>query len=107
MAYFSFTENILRDEPIEVYGEGKMARDLTYIDDIVDGVVGVLDHPPARGGNEIYNIGDSQPVGLMEMIQTLKGAIGPDGGEDHAVDAAGGSDGDVGGRCEVAGADGL
>lgn len=76
MAYFSFTEKIMRGDPIEVYGEGKMARDFTFIDDIVDGVVGVLDHPPARGGHEVYNIGDSSPVGLMEMISTLETALG-------------------------------
>ena len=76
MAYFSFTRKIARDEAIEVYGEGEMARDFTYIDDIVDGIVGVLDHPPAQGGHEIYNIGDSSPVGLMEMITTLEDALG-------------------------------
>jgi UDP-glucuronate 4-epimerase len=76
MAYFSFTEKIMRGAPIEVFGEGRMARDFTFIDDIVDGVVGVLDHPPARGGHEVYNIGDSAPVGLMEMISTLEGHLG-------------------------------
>lgn len=76
MAYFSFTQKILRGEPIEVYGEGRMARDFTYIDDIVDGIVGVLDNPPAQGGHEIYNIGDSNPVGLMDMISALEAAIG-------------------------------
>ena len=76
MAYYGFTQKILKGEPIEVYGEGRMARDFTYIDDIVDGIVGVLDHPPAQGGHEIYNIGDNDPVGLMEMITTLEAAIG-------------------------------
>jgi UDP-glucuronate 4-epimerase len=76
MAYFSFTQKILRGEPIEVYGEGRMARDFTYIDDIVDGIVGVLDNPPPRGGHEVYNIGDSNPVGLMDMIAALESAIG-------------------------------
>ncbi|WGM31974.1 UDP-N-acetylglucosamine 4-epimerase [Brevundimonas sp. NIBR11] len=76
MAYFSFTEKIMRGEPIEVYGEGRMARDFTFIDDIVDGIVGVLDHPPSKGGHEVYNIGDSSPVGLMEMISTLEAALG-------------------------------
>ncbi len=76
MAYFSFTGKIMRGEPIEVFGEGRMARDFTFIDDIVDGVVGVLDHPPAEGGHEVYNIGDSSPVGLMEMIATLEGHLG-------------------------------
>ncbi|WP_121119841.1 NAD-dependent epimerase/dehydratase family protein [Croceibacterium ferulae] len=76
MAYFSFTEKILRGEPIEVYGNGRMARDFTFIDDIVDGVVGALDHPPARGDHRILNIGDSHPVGLLEMIEALEAAIG-------------------------------
>jgi UDP-glucuronate 4-epimerase len=76
MAYFSFTQKILAGKPIEVFGEGKMARDFTYIDDIVDGVVGVLDNPPERHGHRVFNIGDSHPVGLMEMISTLEAAIG-------------------------------
>jgi UDP-glucuronate 4-epimerase len=76
MAYYGFTQKILAGEPIEVYGEGRMARDFTYIDDIVDGIIGVLDHPPAQGGHEVYNIGDNDPVGLMEMISTLETALG-------------------------------
>jgi len=76
MAYFGFTEKIMRGEPIEVYGEGRMARDFTYIDDIVDGILGVLDKPPATGGHEIYNIGDSKPIGLMQMIEVLETALG-------------------------------
>jgi UDP-glucuronate 4-epimerase len=76
MAYFKFSEMIARGEAIEVYGEGKMARDFTYIDDIIDGVIGVLDAPPAPGSNEVYNIGDSQPVGLMDMIASLEAALG-------------------------------
>ena len=76
MAYFGFTEKIMRGEPIEVYGEGRMARDFTYIDDIVDGVVGVLDNSPKATMHEIYNVGDSRPVGLMEMIRTLEYALG-------------------------------
>ncbi|MBJ7486556.1 NAD-dependent epimerase/dehydratase family protein [Brevundimonas sp.] len=75
MAYFSFTEKIMRGDPIEVYGEGRMARDFTYVDDIVDGVIGVLDRPPAAGAHDIYNIGDSSPVGLMDMIRTLETAL--------------------------------
>jgi len=76
MAYFSFTRRILAGEPIEVFGEGRMARDFTYIDDIVDGIVGALDRPPDGKAPRILNIGDSQPVGLMEMIETLERAIG-------------------------------
>jgi len=76
MAYFSFTRKILAGEPIEVYGEGKMARDFTYIDDIVDGIIGALDHPPEIGTHRVLNIGDSRPVGLMDMIEALENAIG-------------------------------
>jgi UDP-glucuronate 4-epimerase len=76
MAYFGFTQKILRGDPIEVYGEGKMARDFTYIDDIVDGIIGSLDHPPERSEHRVLNIGDSRPVGLMEMIEALESALG-------------------------------
>ena len=76
MAYFGFTKKILAGEPIEVFGEGKMARDFTYVDDIVDGILGALDNPPDRHQNRILNIGDSHPVGLMEMIETLENALG-------------------------------
>jgi UDP-glucuronate 4-epimerase len=81
MAYFSFTQKILRGEPIEVYGMGQMARDFTYVDDIVDGILGALDNPPLETGtnadlHRVFNIGDSHPVGLMEMISTLETALG-------------------------------
>lgn len=76
MAYFSFTRRILAGEPIEIFGEGRMARDFTYIDDIVDGILGVLDRPHANGEHRILNIGGSHPVGLMSMIATLETAIG-------------------------------
>lgn len=76
MAYFSFSQKILAGQPIEIYGEGRMARDFTYIDDIVDGILGALDHPPAAKEHRVLNIGDSHPVGLMDMIATLEKAIG-------------------------------
>ncbi len=76
MAYFSFTQKILAGQPIEVFGEGRMARDFTYIDDIVAGVVAVLDHPPTDGGHEVFNIGAGRPVGLMDMIAVLERALG-------------------------------
>jgi UDP-glucuronate 4-epimerase len=76
MAYFSFTRKILAGEPIEVYGEGEMSRDFTYVDDIVDGIIGVLDRPPEDGVHRLFNIGDSRPVGLMDMIATLERALG-------------------------------
>lgn len=76
MAYFSFTRKIISGEPIEVYGEGRMARDFTYVDEIVDGILGSLDNPPQDGGHRIVNIGDSHPVGLMDMIETLERVLG-------------------------------
>jgi UDP-glucuronate 4-epimerase len=76
MAYYGFAQKILLGQPIEVYGEGRMARDFTYIDDIVDGVVGVLDKKPASGEHRLLNIGDCNPVGLMDMIATLERALG-------------------------------
>ena len=76
MAYFSVTQKILAGEPLEVFGEGRMARDFTYVDDIVDGIVGVLDRPADPKAPRVLNIGDSRPVGLMDMISTLETALG-------------------------------
>lgn len=76
MAYFSFADKILAGTPIEVFGEGRMARDFTYIDDIVDGIVGTLDRPPPGDAPRVLNIGDNHPVGLMDMIATLEAALG-------------------------------
>jgi UDP-glucuronate 4-epimerase len=76
MAYFFFTQKILAGEPIEIYGEGQMSRDFTYIDDIIDGVLGAVANPPQPGVNNILNIGDSRPVGLMTMISILEEALG-------------------------------
>ncbi len=76
MAYFIFTQRILRGEPIDVFGNGQLARDFTYIDDIVDGVIGVLDRPPSAGTNRILNIGDNQPVTVSDMIAILERKLG-------------------------------
>jgi UDP-glucuronate 4-epimerase len=76
MAYFSFTRKILAGEPIEVFAEGRMARDFTYIDDIVDGILAVLDRPPADGQHRVLNIGGGRPVGLLRMIEVLEGLLG-------------------------------
>ena len=91
MALFIFTKAILEGKPIEVYNHGKMRRDFTYIDDIVEGVIRTLDHPatpnPAWSGDRpdpgtssaparIYNIGNHQPVELLRFIEVLEQAIG-------------------------------
>ena len=76
MAYYLFADAIVKGEPIDVFGQGEMARDFTYIDDIVDGVVALMNAPPAEGEHRIFNIGDSRPRGLMTMIQILEKALG-------------------------------
>lgn len=75
MAYFSFTRSILAGQPIEVFGEGRMERDFTYVDDIVQGILAALACPP-DGQNRILNIGAGQPAGLMEMIAILEQHLG-------------------------------
>jgi UDP-glucuronate 4-epimerase len=76
MAVYAFTRKILAGEPIQVFGQGDMARDFTFIDDIVDGVMGVIAAPAAPAEHRLYNIGDSRPIGLMTMIETLERALG-------------------------------
>ena len=80
MAYFSFTQAILAGRPIDVYNHGQLRRDFTYIDDIVTGVVGVLDNPPPRGEGaapyRLYNIGNSRSESLMDFIGLVEQSLG-------------------------------
>jgi UDP-glucuronate 4-epimerase len=91
MALFKFTRAMLAGEPIDVYGNGQMVRDFTYIDDIVEGVLRVLDKPatpdpaynalaPNPGTStapyRIFNIGNSRPTVLMDYIGALESALG-------------------------------
>lgn len=76
MAYFSFTRRILAGEPIEIFGEGRMRRDFTFVDDVVDGILGVLDRPPEPGINRLLNIGNDRPERLLDFVATLERAIG-------------------------------
>ncbi|MFB0490879.1 UDP-glucuronate 4-epimerase [Methylobacterium sp. OAE515] len=76
MAYFSFTRRILRGESIEIYGEGQMSRDFTYIDDIVSGILGILDRPPENGGHRILNIGANKPRSLADFVAAIEAACG-------------------------------
>lgn len=91
MALFKFTKAILAGEPIDVFNYGKHRRDFTYIDDIVEGVIRVLDHtaqpnPNWRGAHpdpgssrapwRVYNIGNSQPVELLTYIEYIEQALG-------------------------------
>jgi UDP-glucuronate 4-epimerase len=75
MAPMLFTDAILNGRPIKVFNNGDMRRDFTYIDDIVEGVVRTLDRIPVSG-HEIYNIGCSKPVMLMDFISALEDALG-------------------------------
>lgn len=92
MAYFSFSDKIINNEPIQVFNHGNMRRDFTYIDDIVDGIISLLDKIPTR--NEcnydylnmtpedsyapyrVYNLGNNKPVELKEFIETLEKHLG-------------------------------
>jgi UDP-glucuronate 4-epimerase len=76
MAYFGFTQKILAGEPIEVFGEGRMARDFTYIDDIVDGVVRALDRP-ATGTppHKLYNLGNHRCEKLTDFLAEIERAL--------------------------------
>jgi UDP-glucuronate 4-epimerase len=80
MAMWLFTRAILAGEPIQVFNHGDMERDFTYIDDIVEGVVAALDHPPREAGGEtphrLYNIGNNRPEPLLRMIEVLEDALG-------------------------------
>ena len=75
MAPFKFMKKILNDEPIDVYNRGRLSRDFSYIDDIVKGIVSVLEGP-AKSKRPVYNIGNSKPVGLMDFIRTIEKTAG-------------------------------
>lgn len=85
MSVFLFTKAILAGVPIDVFNAGRMQRDFTYVDDIVEGVVRVLARVPqphevagssSRAPHRVYNIGNNSPVELMHMIETLERVIG-------------------------------
>ena len=86
MAAWLFTDAILAGRPIQVFNEGRMQRDFTYIDDIVAGVVAALDHPPVDDGADkpggsvaphaIYNIGNNAPEQLGRLIDVIEAACG-------------------------------
>lgn len=91
MALFIFTKAILEGTPIEVFNHGNMRRDFTYVDDIVEGIIRVLDRPPTPNPSwsgdqpdpgtssapaRVYNIGNHQPVELLHFIEVLEKALG-------------------------------
>ena len=80
MAYFSFTNKIMKGEPIKIFNNGDMYRDFTYVDDIVQGICNMLENPPKPDKNgdrhKVYNIGNNAPEKLMYFIETLEKCIG-------------------------------
>lgn len=80
MAYFKFVDAIANNKSIDVYNHGKMQRDFTYIDDVVEGIIRVLHQPPNLDTTippyKLYNIGNNQPVTLMRFIEVIETAMG-------------------------------
>ncbi len=83
MAYFKFVEAIAQGQPINIYNHGKMQRDFTYIDDVVEGIVRVLHRPPQSQPNQstaapykIYNLGNNSPVQLLKFIEIIESEMG-------------------------------
>ncbi|MBB3423898.1 UDP-glucuronate 4-epimerase [Rhizobium sp. BK312] len=92
MALFKFVDAIRNDRPIEIYGEGKMSRDFTYIDDLVEGIVRLIGVVPSEENRivsetvidtlsknapfRVVNIGGGQPVGLMSFVETIETMLG-------------------------------
>ncbi|KWX75291.1 NAD-dependent epimerase [Paenibacillus riograndensis] len=79
MAYFSFTKAIIEGKPIKIFNNGDMYRDFTYIDDIIDGILRLVDNSPALTmipPYKIYNIGNNKPEKLMDFIEAIEKAVG-------------------------------
>jgi UDP-glucuronate 4-epimerase len=83
MAYYQFAAAIVNNKPIEVYNNGNMLRDFTYIDDIVEGIIAAINHIPSRDPDipqsapfALYNLGNSHPEKLSDFIETLENALG-------------------------------
>jgi UDP-glucuronate 4-epimerase len=76
MAYWLFTDAMLKGRPISLFNEGRMMRDFTFVDDIVQGVIAALDNPPSDGGHRLYNIGNSKPEPLLGMVALLEELLG-------------------------------
>ncbi|WP_426354150.1 NAD-dependent epimerase [Exiguobacterium sp. R-39] len=98
MAYFSFTKDIIEGNPIKVFNHGKMERDFTYIDDIVEGIVKLIPRAPEKNSDwdesvdelgasfapyRVYNIGNNSPVPLMKFINVLEEKIGKEANKQY------------------------
>lgn len=93
MAYFKFANKIVKGEPIQIYNNGDMLRDFTYIDDIVRGVLNILGNAPEKNAKgvayKVYNIGNNQPVKLMDFITTLEECLGMEAKKEYLPMQAG------------------
>ncbi len=91
MALFIFAKAILEGKPIDIFNNGDMQRDFTYVDDIVEGIIRVIDNPPSKNSEwtgkhpepstsvapyKVYNIGNSSPVKLMDFVKAIEESIG-------------------------------
>jgi UDP-glucuronate 4-epimerase len=78
MALYLFADAMTKGKPIRVFNQGDMRRDFTYVDDIVNGVIAVLDRPPADTGvpHKVYNLGNNKPEQLLRVIELLEDALG-------------------------------
>ena len=77
MAYYKFANAISENKPIEVYNNGNMLRDFTYIDDIIEGLIAAINHTPSGSPPfAVYNLGNNRPVKLTDFIETLENALG-------------------------------
>jgi UDP-glucuronate 4-epimerase len=76
MAYFGFAEAICDGRPVTLYDAGRLKRDFTYIDDIVAGICGVFDHPPAEPAHRLYNIGNNQAEYVTDLVRLLEESLG-------------------------------
>lgn len=87
MAYFKFARKIMAGEPIQIYNNGDMLRDFTYIDDIVAGVENILCNPPTVDKDgalyKIYNIGNNKPEKLMDYIAVLEKCLGKEARKEY------------------------
>lgn len=88
MAYFSFTDKLVRGETIKIFNMGDCKRDFTYVDDIVEGIIHVIANPPVvetgadglpKAAHRVYNIGNSNPENLLDFVDTLQRVLVEEG----------------------------
>ncbi|HOW25987.1 MAG TPA: NAD-dependent epimerase/dehydratase family protein [Bacteroidales bacterium] len=77
MAYYKFVKAIVENRPVDVYNEGNLERDFTYVDDIIQGILNILKRKPSgTPPYQLFNIGHSEPVNLLRFIEVIEGALG-------------------------------